>query len=200
MKLFLLNGVAWADDHAAPQGTEHASTTEHTAGHGGDHHAEIPWGSIGVQAFNFGLLIVLLAVLLRKAVKAHFAGRAQSYKDLVDRAENARREAQRNKDEMQKRLENLEASAQNNVAKARAEAEELRNRLMTEAKELTHKMEEETKRATAVELEKAKAHLRKDLLEKALAASNEFLKKGLGSSEQKKLQNEFAEKIEVVGG
>ena len=199
MKLFLLNGTAWAHDGHG-QGAEAAhATTEHAGAHGADHHADIPWGSISVQAFNFGLLLVILFVLLRKAVKAHFAERASSYQELVDRAENARREAQRNHDEMKRRLEGLESSAQQNVAKARAEAEELRNRLMNEAKDLTQKMEEEAKRTTAIELDKAKALLRKDLLEKALTSSSEFLKKGLGTNEQKKLQNEFAEKIEVVG-
>lgn len=195
MKMFLLNGVAWADDHAAQAtGTEHA-----TAAHGDAHHNEIPWGSIGVQAFNCGLLFALLFVLLRKGVKAHFAERAVSYQNLVDRAENARREAQRNHDEMKQRLENLESSALQNETRARNEAQELRTRLMVEAKDLTKKMEEDVKRTTAVELEKAKASLRKELLQSALASSAEFLKKGLGSSDQKKLQNEFAEKIEVVG-
>lgn len=192
MKLFLLMAMTWAQEHGAEHVAEHAAE--------GHHEVVIPWGSVFVQAFNFGLLALILFILLRKAVKAHFAERAQSYKELVDRAENARLEAERNHTQMKERLSSLEASAQQSVSKARAEAEELRTRLMDEAKDLSRKMEQEAQRAASLELEKAKAHLRKELLEKALATSSEDLKKNLGTNEQKKLQNEFAEKIEVVGG
>lgn len=197
MKLFLLMAMTWAQEHGADHAAEHAADQGHAAA--GAHVAHIPWESIFVQAFNFGILFILLVFLMRKAVKAHFSERAQTYRELVDRAENARLEAERNHNQIKERLNALETTAQQNVARAKAEAEELRARLLEEAKELSRKMEQEAARAAALELEKAKAALRKDLLEKALAASTENLKKGLDSSEQKKLQNEFAEKIEVVG-
>jgi F0F1-type ATP synthase membrane subunit b/b' len=61
-------------------------------------------------------------------------------------------------------------------------------------------LEEEAKRTAAVELEKAKAELRHELLREALSKSSDSLGRSLDSNEQKKLQNEFAEKIQVVSG
>ena len=186
MKLLLMMAMSWAQEN----GAEHlAENAENIA---------IPWNSIFVQAFNFALLLGLLGYLLRKSVKQHFIERAQSYQELVDRAEKARSEAETSNHKIKERLQKLEASAGESVARAKAEAEELRARLMQEAKELTVKLQLEAQRSSGVELEKAKAELRKELLESALTASRENLSKTLNSSEQKKLQNEFVEKIEVV--
>jgi F-type H+-transporting ATPase subunit b len=186
MMWFLFSTLAWAEEHAA----------EAVHGHGGP--TEIPWSSIAVQAFNLIFLLVVLGFILRKAIKAHFAQRAQSFKELVDRAENARREAEQSRRQIQERLAKLESSAAESVSRARSEAEELKSRLMMEAKGLAQKFEQEARRSAQVELEKPKTELRKELLHKALAVSEEKLKKGLGSTDQKNLQNEFAEKIEVV--
>jgi F-type H+-transporting ATPase subunit b len=186
MKLLFQFAVAFAEE--AGHGVAHA-----------DPHA-IPWGSLFVQAFNFIFLFALLVFLLRKTVSAHFANRAKEYMQLVERAESARQEAEKGRTEIANRLSKLEQSAQGTAQQARSEAEELRARMLEEAKNLSAKLEEEAKRTTAVELEKAKADLRSELLQRALSISTESLKKNLGTSEQKKLQNEFVEKIQVVGG
>src|SRR5688572_16784627 len=88
----LIAASAWAADggHGA------------AAGHA-DPHA-IPWGSIGVQAFNFFLLVGLLVFMLRKTVKLHFEHRARDYKELVERAEVARKTAEAGHREIRERL------------------------------------------------------------------------------------------------
>ncbi len=164
----------------------------------GDPHA-IPWGNIFAQAFNLLMLVGFLTFVMRKSVKALFAGRAQEYQQLVSRAEAARLEAERGKQSIKERLDRLEASADQGLKQAKIEAEELRGRMIQEAKTLAARLEAEAERTAKVEVEKAKAELRRDLLQKALADTREDLKK-LGSTEQKKLQAEFAEKIQVVGG
>jgi F-type H+-transporting ATPase subunit b len=189
LKLLLLN-IASVFAQEAEHAVEHL---EHEA-------VTIPWGSLFVQAFNFIFLFGLLFFLLRKAVKAHFADRAQTYRELVDRAENARKEAEKTHAVMKDKLAKLETSAAQSAHQAKTEADALRAKLMEEAKQLSKKMEQEAQRTAALEIEKAKATLRAELLGKAIEATEEKLKKSLGTSDQKKLQNEFAEKIEVVGG
>jgi F-type H+-transporting ATPase subunit b len=187
IKFFSLMAVAFGEE------AHHASVAGHVA------HA-IPWGSIFVQAFNFGLLLLLLAVLMRRSVAVHFENRAREYAQLVERAESARRQAEKSHSEIKERLAGLEASAEQSARSAEVEAGELRSRMITDAKIIADKLETEVKRSVAVELEKAKAELRHELLARALSESRENFKKNLGSSEQKKLQNEFVEKIQVVGG
>lgn len=165
-------------------------------------HAEhvIPWTSIWVQFFNFAFLLVVLGFLMRKSVKAHFENRAREYRQLVDRAEAAKAEAEKGRRTMQDRLARLESTAAESGEKARKDAEALRDRMLVEARGLASKIDQEARRTISVEIEKAKAQLRDELLDQGLKNSGEQLKKNLGGADQKKLQNEFVEKIQVVGG
>jgi F-type H+-transporting ATPase subunit b len=174
---------AWAQEHggAEPGGA-----------------VEIPWNNIGVQAFNLVLLLGLLVYLLRHSLRQHFAQRASEYKELVDRAENAAKEAEQTNKQIKEKLAQLSVSAKQSEARAEQEAVALRERMAQEAKAITAKMEHEARHTALVELEKAKDELRRELLEQALHGSREKLLKSLGSSDQQKLQNEFAQKIELV--
>lgn len=183
-KLLILTAAAWAA----------------SGGHGAEGAHHIPWGSIGIQAFNFFLLIGLLGFVLRKTVKAHFAHRARDYQELVQRADAAKREAERGHLEIKARLEKLESGAEEGLRQAREEAATLKQRLQEEARVLSEKLEQEARRSAQAELDKAKDELRRELLESALQASSVTLKTSLGSAEQKRLQNEFVDKIQVVGG
>lgn len=187
MKLILLNAIGFAEE------AHHAAEGAHGA-HG------IPWAGIGVQAFNLGVLVVLLVYFLAKAARAHFKNRAQAYQQLVARAEEAKNQAEKTHREIKTRLAELESSAEQSIRSAQTEADQMKQRLMSEAKSLVQKLEKDAQRAVEFELEKAKAHLRQELLERALESSRDNLSKNLGSTEQKKLQNEFVEKIQVVGG
>jgi F-type H+-transporting ATPase subunit b len=184
IQLFFLTATAWA------------ASGGHEAGH---HDVHVPWLNVGVQAFNLILLFSLLTFLLRKSVKAHFAHRANDYQQLVQRAQAAKDEAERGRQEIQTRLNKLESGAEEGLAQARREAAELKLKLQSEAKELSAKLEADAKRTAQVELEKAKDELRRELLESALQASSNTLRTSLSSGEQKRLQDEFAKKIQVVG-
>lgn len=196
---FLLLDQVFAEDAAHSTGEAGHETSTHEAGAHHDPHA-IPWHSLGVQAFNFGVLFAILFVVLRKTVKAHFQHRAEEYKQMVARAEEAKAEAERGHHAIKERLAKLESTAEEGLARARSEAEDLKKKMMEEARTLSQRLQTEAERTAGVELEKAKAELRRELLQSALNASRESLKGSLDSSEQKKLMNEFADKIQVVGG
>ena len=72
--------------------------------------------------------------------------------------------------------------------------------MLSEARQLAERLEQDAKRSITVELEKAKAELRRELLSGALERASQSLRQELGANDQKKLQKEFAEKIQVVGG
>ena len=186
MLMFYMASSAWGEDSAQ------------AVAHGG--HNEIPWALLTVQAFNFLFLFAILIFLLRKPVAAHFKARASEYYDLVDRGEKARAAAEKGKLEIQGRLAKLEASATQAGDQARSEAEKLKQKMLSEARQLAERLEQDAKRSITVELEKAKAELRRELLSGALERASQSLRQELGANDQKKLQKEFAEKIQVVGG
>ncbi len=170
-----------------------------SGGHSNEHGpVGIPWHHILVQVANLGGLLIFLAWVLRKTVSQYFAERRQVYLDLVQKADSAKLQAEQNRRDIASRLQNLEATTQNSLQQAQAEAAELQSRIVKEAKELAEKLRAEAERAAKFEVEKAKNELRAEMLAKAVEAARAALKEKVGGPEQKKLQSEFVEKIQVV--
>lgn len=180
--IYVLPVLAFAED------AHHAAADDHS----------IPWMTVISQAFNFFLLIALLTWVSKKAVVKMFGERRQVYLDLVQRADAAKNEAEKNRREIAGRLKTMEDSSQASLAQAKAEAQELQKKIVNEAQELSNKVREESERAAKFELERAKQELRAEVLSTALDAARRSLVEKVGGPEQKKLQNEFVEKIQVV--
>lgn len=160
---------------------------------------EIPWKTIGVETLNMGLLTALLIYLLRHMVIAHFKGRRQTYTELVERAEAAKTAAEKSHREIAQKLAELQQSADENIRNAQSEATAMKQKLMGEAQTLAKKLEDDAHRTVETEIEKAKTQLRAELLAEAIHVSRDALKETVGSSEHKRLQTEFVDKIQVVG-
>lgn len=160
-----------------------------------EHAVHVPTRSIFVQTLNVVLLLGVLIYLTRKTIVAHFKHRAEEYAQLVRRAQAAKDEAERGHREIKERLDKLESGAEASLAQARREADEMKKKMIAEAGVVSERLKTEAQRTVATEVEKAKAELRADLLQSALATSQEVLKSSLSSSEQTKLQNEFVQKM-----
>lgn len=159
---------------------------------------EIPWGTIKWQVINLTILFGALTYFLRNTVRAHFQTRRATYLELVSKAETARKEAERNKLEIKEKLAALETAAVNNRSQAEAEARELKQRIESEAKILSEKLRLEAERAIQVEIDRAKDLLKSEVLNQAVEMARESLKSEVNSSEQERLQSEFATKIQAV--
>ena len=185
-------------DHATEG--EHAAAAEgHGGGHGGggEHHAEgIPMDVL-FQTINFLLFAGLVIYFLRKPVKDYFADRSVNFRQALFKAEAARAEAERQKSEIETRLRALEGGANNSLAQAKADAAELRHKIVREAEELAAKLREDAKRTAEIELQRAKAELREEVLNQAVTAAKAVLSERIAETDQKRLQSEFVEKIQA---
>ncbi len=167
-------------------------------GHGGGHGAqEIP-RVVWFQFLNFFLYVALLAYLLRKPLISFFTARAENFRQALLKAESARQEAEKQKHDIQKRLAKLQDAANENLQKARAEAEDLRKRIIGEAQDLAISLKTEAQRTAEIELQRAKFELREELLNQAVQSAKAILNTQIAETDQKRLQTEFVEKIQVV--
>lgn len=164
---------------------------------GGEAHG-IPWKTVGVQAFNFILLFSLIFYLVKETVVSHFKERKRAYTELVGKAEAAKKEAEANHREVSARLQALENSAKENAAKAKAEAEALKMKLLKEADELAEKLTLEAKKTASIEVQKAKAEIRNFALTQAIEAAENKLSSNASQDDQSRLQSEFIRKIQMV--
>ncbi len=163
---------------------------------GGDH--GVPWAFIGHQTFNFVAVCVILYFLLRNKIKGHFAERQKNFSDLITKAERAKQAADESRKEIADRLNKLQASADEDLKKARQEAEAMKQKIVQEAKQMAAQLEAEAHKNVSIELERAKLILRQDLLKAALEETKNTLQSKLSGNEQKRLKDEFVEKIQVV--
>lgn len=167
------------------------------AGGAGDHHGGIPT-VLWLQVVNFVLYVGLLVYLLRKPVRSFFEGRVENYNSALKRAEAQKREAETKRREIQERLTRLESTSAQSIAEAKAEAEALRQRVLVEAKELSEKLRAEAQRTAQIELERAKFALRQEMLSQSVQLASKILADKIQEPDQKRLQSEFVEKIQVV--
>lgn len=171
-----------------------ASATEH-----GAHEAGIPT-MVWLQFINFGLYVALLFFALRKPVLNFFSNRETTYRDAIKKAEAAKTEAETKRREIQERLTKLESTREQSIEQARAEAAALRAQIIEEAKNLAAKLKTDAEQTAAVELDRAKVALRRELLDQSVLLATKLLsgKDKLQDQDQKRLQSEFVDKIQVV--
>lgn len=158
----------------------------------------VPTDFIIAQVINFTLAGGLLIYLLKSKVVEHFKDRRASYTEFMSRAEKAMKEAEEQKKLFEDKLASLKQNEQETLNQARADAEEIKQRLVSEAKQTSEKLIEDAQKAAQFEVERAKAQLKDVLLEEAIKAANQALQQKVGDAEQEKLRSEFVSKIQVV--
>lgn len=150
------------------------------------------------QLVNVVLFVLLLYVLLRKKVAEVFKGRSADFHSALTKAQAAKQDAEARKKEIQDRLNKLESTAAEGLQTARTEAEALRKKILADAEELTQNLRTEAQRTAQFEIERAKAELREELLTHSIQAAKKVLAENTNEADQKRLQSEFVEKIQVV--
>lgn len=162
------------------------------------HHASgIPF-EVWLQFINFGLYAALIFFVARKPVREHFTNKARNYAEALKKAETAKAEAERKRGEIQARLTKLESTREQSIQQARAEAAQLKEQIVREAKDLSAKLRADAERTAETELFRAKQALRQDLLTQSVAMARKTLADKMQDQDQKRLQSEFVEKIQVV--
>jgi len=168
-----------------------------TAAHGAQEHG-VPFKLILVQAGNLAILVGILVYLFRVKVAIHFQQRAQSYRDLVSRAEKTRAEAESRKNEIELRLRQLETGAEEQRRKIQTETAQLKAQIIGDAKRIADGLVQDGRRLVALEVEKAKGQMRQEMLGLALEGATATLNTKVGDPERKRLQSEFVERIQVI--
>lgn len=167
---------------------------------GGEAHGDghIPWGTIQKQIFNFILVFGGLAFVLRSKVKAYYSSRAESFEKNAVVAKKAKEDAENQMREIHSRLEKLESGRTASVEQAKKDAEALKEKMQAEALALAKQLREDAEATAKNEVEKIKHELRDEFLSYALSHTREQLKQTVQEQDQKRLQNEFVDKIQVV--
>jgi F-type H+-transporting ATPase subunit b len=154
-----------AQGHGAPEGEGHEAA--HAEGHGA-HHPEVKLfghslgsgAQFGVMLFNFVLFAGILVALLKGALASAFKARAKELEDKLSQAEREKAEADRQIAELESRMAGLQQELEGIMAKAGAEAETEKERILESAKAEAAQILEQTKAEIGAQQRQAEAELR----------------------------------------
>ncbi len=168
-----------------------------STGHGGG----IPWGTVTAQVFNVVVLLIGLVYFLAKPIRSHFQARQKDFLSVAEKAKATLKEAERSHLELTHKLEKLQSTADESVAKAELEAKAVKAGLLEEAKSLSQRIQNEARLAAEAELKRAKHELRIELLKVSINSTQEKLANSsiVTTEDHARLQNEFVTELSREG-
>jgi len=149
------------------------------------------------RVMNFVVLAAVLFILLRKPVSQVLKNRIKGIQDQLHDLEIRKKEAERVLAEYEERLMRLDQEAEKIVAEYVRQGEDARGRIIREAQAAADKVEEQARRNIDHEFAIAKMKLKGEVLEKALIKAEEKIKNRITPGDQKKLVDEYLEKVVV---
>ncbi len=164
---------------------------------GGGHHDGIP-SIVWLQTANFAIFALILGYLILKKVPPILAQKRETYFAEMKKATAQREAAEKDKADLVQRLEKLKATTDESIQNAQTESQALKEKMLTEANEIAGRVRSEAVQSVKFEAERAKLELKDQLIEQAVDNAREILKTKMQESDQKRLQSEFVEKIQVV--
>jgi F-type H+-transporting ATPase subunit b len=124
---------------------------------GGEHH--IDWVYVGSLFANFILFIILMTVLLRKPLRGYFSGRADRVAQAMNQAEEARKKAEDTLRDYEAKIDELLATRDEVLAKARHDAEAEKERIVANARLQAERLLADSEKTVAAEYENARVRL-----------------------------------------
>ncbi len=148
-----------------------ASAAEHAGADGG-----IPFGKIGIQALNLGILLAALIYFVRKSIIAVFAQRQASFNEQSVKTAAALKLAEAELKDIKNKLSTLEGSEADSLKNAHVQAEKIKNQMVQDAGTRAEKLKNDVTLIINAEVYKAKNEIRAEIIEKSIASAKESVR------------------------
>ncbi|WP_051309774.1 F0F1 ATP synthase subunit B family protein [Desulfogranum japonicum] len=194
------------DDAGALTATHEEPTAHQAEVHAEEGHGEAHGGSLSPaklkdlfwRAVNFLALLVLLVYFLNKPIVSGLSGRQKQIKEELETLEAQKEEAQAEYASFESRLAGMEKEMESVVARAIAQAENEKQRILDEAERAAEDIKRNAEASILAEVEEAKRLLRDEVAEKATAMAEEIIAKNLTSDDQVAITEQFLERVGAV--
>lgn len=167
-------------------------------GQEGHEHAGTPWSEIGWQVVNIGILFGALFYYLRKPTVEFFRQRRAQFTEAAQKSQAARLDAEKQYLDIKHKIDHLESNKDQDIARASAEAADLRKQMIRDAEETAARVKHEAETTVQIEIQRAKQELREQFVREAVAAARTVLTKDVGNQDQQRLQTDFMKNIQAV--
>ena len=159
--------------------------------------------SLKEELFKFMNTLIVIAILYKvayKPVRKFFEERREGIQKALTAAEKARAESELLLGEQRSKVADLEAELGRVRKQGETERGSLQARLQADQDTLAERLLEHARGAIKLEGEKARAELQNEAARLAVELAGEILQKNLGPEDQKRLMENFLNKVETVNG
>jgi F-type H+-transporting ATPase subunit b len=191
---------ASGDPHAAA-GAHGAAVNAHgaAAAHGGAaHHSTVTpekLKDLAWRTMNFAALMIILIKFLKKPIVDGLRGRREGIKEEFDSLEAQRAESEAQYQEYAGRLSGLDAELKEMVAKAIAQGEVEKERIIAEANAAAEQIKRQAESAVVNAVAEAKINLKNEVADQAAVMAEELIKNNLTAEDQNNLVGAYLAKV-----
>lgn len=164
----------------------------------GGHQGEVPYRTIFWQCVNLTILFGALTYFFRAKAIHFFKSRRETYMQEAQKSHQMRDAAEKSLEKIKHDLQKLDESYSESIARAEAEASELRSQMINEAKQNAIKIKEESEETIRIETQNAQRDIKHKFVSEAVGMARQVLSKDIASSDHHKLQSDFARNIQAV--
>lgn len=164
---------------------------------GGSHQAGIPH-SVYWQTLNLVILFGGLIYFIKDTLKKLFSDRQKTFVETAQKSKKAEEEAEKQLLDIKHKLDMLNSTKEESLARAKAEAVDHKKNLMQEAQTVAERIKKETKESVRLEGQRAFNQLKKQTIEESIAMSRKVLVTDIGAQDHQKLQNDFSKNLSGV--
>ena len=153
------------------------------------------WKDLVWRAMNFAALMIILIKFLKKPIVDGLRGRREGIKEEFDSLEAQRSESEAQYQEYAGRLNGLDDELKEMVAKAIAQGEVEKERIIAEANDAAEQIKRQAESAVANAVAEAKVNLKNDVAEQAAVMAEELIKNNLTADDQNNLVGSYLAKV-----
>ncbi len=168
----------------------------------GGHHAKDPkhkgWPPpFGYALVNFGIFVLIMSRLAWKPMKQFMIDRHDEIAKNLDDAAKLRAEAEATLKQYEHKIAGIDREIDTLLAQIRKEAEADKARIMAAAEADARRLKEDAERQIAAEIDRARRELRRGVIEAAVTAATESLKKNIAADDQRKMAEKYVADVEA---
>ncbi len=150
----------------------------------------------GFALINFGIFAFIMYRIGGKPLKNFIAQRHDGIRKDLDEASRLRKEAEAQLREYEKKVSGVEAEIDALVKGIQKEAEAEKERILAAAQAQAERLKSDAEKQIAAEIARARLELRRGVIEAAVTAADEILKKQIGADDQRKMAERYVGDLE----
>ena len=150
----------------------------------------------GYALINFGIFLAIMSRLAWKPLKEFIQERHDSIATNLHEAARLRKEAEALLKQYEAKIGGIDAEIDTLLVQIRKEAEAEKARIMATAEADAKRLRADAERQIAAEIDRARRELRRGVIEAAISAADDTLKKNIAADDQRKMAERYVADVE----